>query len=53
LASPFFGRQVREKAEASDAIGADSLAVDPHAAPYKITQVFPVEFRTVLKLNPP
>src|SRR6266576_237755 len=44
-----FGRQVREKAKPSDAIGADSLAVDPRVAPYKVAQVIPVEFRAVLE----
>ena len=46
---PLFGRQVREKPEASDAIAADSLAVDLGVALNKVTQVVPVEFRTVLE----
>jgi len=46
---PFFGRQVREKAEASDAIDADSLAIDPRVTPYEIAQVIPVEFHTMLE----
>ena len=33
---PLFGRQVREKAQASDALGTDSLAVDPSITPYKV-----------------
>src|SRR6266404_7560285 len=46
---PLFGRQVREKAEASDAIGADSLAVNPRITSYKIPQVIPVEFPAMLE----
>jgi len=45
----FVRSQVGEKPEASDAIGADSLAVDPRVAPYKVAQVIPVEFRAVLE----
>src|ERR1700694_3861820 len=46
---PLFGRQVSEKAEASDAIGANSCAVDPRVAPHKVAQVIPVEFRALLE----
>ena len=46
---PLFGRQVSEKPEAPDAIGADSPAVDPQVAPHKVAQVVPVEFRAVLE----
>src|SRR5713226_3141931 len=49
---PLFGRQVREKAEAPDAISADSLAVDPRVTPHQVAQVIPVEFRALLEFPP-
>jgi hypothetical protein len=46
---PLFGRQVHEKTEPSDAISADSLAVDLHVTPHQVAQVIPVEFRALLE----
>lgn len=46
---PFFRRQIREKAEASDAVGTNSCVVNPRVAPDEIAQIVPVEFLAALE----
>src|SRR6266403_101751 len=46
---PLFSRQIREKPEASNTIGADSLAVDPRIAAQQVAQVVPVELPPLLE----